>query len=122
MLKDNFFRILKTCGRGSNSFEVEIEMIADHRIYQGHFPGKPITPGVCEIEIVKEVVSDILEKNLMLSEAKNIKFTNIIDPNQISLLNLHIELDSTAEGAKVKAELFHEDTVYLVFRGFFVFL
>ena len=51
--------------------------LAPHReseVYQGHFPGHPITPGVMMIEGVIEVLEKATSKKLRLRSAKNIKY------------------------------------------------
>ena len=32
----------------------DIRLHPDHTIYKAHFPGEPITPGVCVIQIAKD--------------------------------------------------------------------
>ncbi|MEG2071342.1 MAG: hypothetical protein RR034_08225, partial [Bacteroidales bacterium] len=46
-----------------------------------HFPGKPITPGACLIELVKELLSIHCHHALRLSFAKSIKFIHVIEPS-----------------------------------------
>ena len=91
----------------------------DHSIFKGHFPGAPITPGVCQIEIVKEVLEEILGKTLILSEAKNIKFTHTIDPRQNTLLDLELNFEEKDEGIQTKATLYTLKDVCLKFSGIF---
>ena len=52
----------------------EITLNRESFIYQAHFPGMPITPGVCIIEIATELLSDAVGKTLELQCVKNAKF------------------------------------------------
>ncbi len=52
----------------------EITLNRESFIYQAHFPGMPITPGVCIIEIATELLSDAVGKTLELQSVKNAKF------------------------------------------------
>ena len=81
ILKNDFYSIINTqhTDKGVN---FTIHLNADHFIYKAHFPGNPITPGVCITQIVKELTEDILQKPLFLKVAKNIKFTQVINPMQ----------------------------------------
>jgi len=62
------------------SFCYSISFNPNHGIYKAHFPGNPITPGACVIQIATELLSEHLSKDLILSEAKNIKFIKLINP------------------------------------------
>ena len=53
---------------------------AEHAIFKGHFPGQPVVPGVCMMEIVKELLQGRLHKSLMLHTARNVKFLGFISP------------------------------------------
>ena len=54
--------------------------------FKGHFPGEPVTPGVCILQIAQELLSEETELNLSLKKIKNAKFTAVIAPNNISEL------------------------------------
>ena len=65
-------------------------------IYQAHFPGEPITPGVCIVQIGKEVIEDLLlehssaSRRLEIIKAKNIKFLSVISPNETPILTYQV--------------------------------
>lgn len=119
MLKDDFFTIKNVSPESSHQYQVEIELNPHHSIYKGHFPGLPVLPGVCQIEIVKEVLEEILTKSLHLSEAKNIKFTHPVDPRQTTSLILNLTFEEKKERILAKASLHAEEEVCLKFSGSF---
>ena len=49
-------------------------------IYKAHFPDEPVTPGVCIIQIAKELMEDHLKQPLDIKTIKNVKFLNVISP------------------------------------------
>ena len=49
-------------------------------IYQAHFPHEPITPGVCIIQIAKELLEDYAQKHYTIIAVKNVKFLSVISP------------------------------------------
>ena len=57
-----------------------IRLLPESPVYQGHFPGYPITPGVCLVEIALELMGPV-----RLVGAKNIKFTSPIIPARFNL-------------------------------------
>ena len=64
---------------------------AEHEIYKAHFPGQPITPGVCLLQIAKELLEDFSNLTLEISHIKNVKFLSIVSP--IDLKQVAFELD-----------------------------
>lgn len=54
----------------------------NHVIYQAHFPGSPVTPGVCIIKVIGEIIENHLMKTIELQEVKNLKFIVPVVPTQ----------------------------------------
>ena len=56
-LKNSLYQIT---GKETNGTAVsyDLQLDASHVIYQAHFPGEPITPGVCIIQIAKELLEE----------------------------------------------------------------
>ena len=62
------------------SIRYNIHLDASHFIYQAHFPDEPITPGVCIIQIAKELLEEHLGIGLEIQKVKNVKFLSVISP------------------------------------------
>jgi 3-hydroxyacyl-[acyl-carrier-protein] dehydratase len=78
-LLDNFYKIeAKT--EDASGLEYRIALQKEHFIYQAHFPGNPITPGVCIIQICKELMEQKSGKKLFLKKMSNTKFLSVINP------------------------------------------
>lgn len=60
----------------------DLTLQSDHFIFQAHFPGEPITPGVCIIQIAKELLEDHLHRSLAVKTVKNVKFLSVVSPLQ----------------------------------------
>ncbi|MCO5268657.1 MAG: 3-hydroxyacyl-ACP dehydratase [Brumimicrobium sp.] len=103
MLKDDFYTIDKIDKLSENEYDAFIQLNRNHSIFEGHFPGKPIVPGVCMLQIVKEIVSSLVNKNISLKVSKNIKFTALIDPTINSYLRLNLLIDEL-EGGEIKVK------------------
>lgn len=52
----------------------------EHAIFEGHFPGNPILPGVCTVQIITELLEKAEDKKLLLTKADQIKYLGFIDP------------------------------------------
>ena len=70
-----------------------IRLHADHPIYQAHFPGNPITPGVCLVKMVSEVAGQQLGRSLQLRRIVNLKFVSVISPVETPELDLKFTTD-----------------------------
>ena len=68
-----------------------IRLLPESPVYQGHFPGYPITPGVCLVEIALELLSEQAGRPLRLTAAKNIKFISPVFPADGDNLRFNIE-------------------------------
>lgn len=61
---------------------VRIRLHAESAIYRAHFPGNPITPGVCQVGIMEELAEGICGCGLFLKEVKALKFIDILRPSK----------------------------------------
>ena len=80
-LENDFYQI-KAIQQTDKGVNFTVRLNPDHYIYAAHFPGNPITPGVCITQIVKELSEKLVQAPLFLKIMKNIKFTQIINPLQ----------------------------------------
>lgn len=92
-----------------------------HAVFSGHFPGRPVVPGVCLIQAVKEVMEIQLGRPVMLSEALNVKFLQVIDPRSCPVISLEINY-GTGEDGRLKVDAFYHEgqTVFVKFKCFFI--
>lgn len=74
-LTDDLFIIRE---HSDNQYGIELQ--PECRIYKAHFPGMPITPGVCIIQIAVELLADLLGYDVALTEVVNAKFLKVINP------------------------------------------
>ncbi len=53
-LQNSMYRIVNS-SEETDMIDYQIELNPEHYIYKAHFPGNPITPGVCIIKMITEV-------------------------------------------------------------------
>jgi 3-hydroxyacyl-[acyl-carrier-protein] dehydratase len=92
MLLKDFYQIKEHQKTGENNHAFKIFLNKDHEVFKGHFPNNPITPGVCMLQIIKELTSSVTHKNIQLVSGSNIKFMAIINPEVTPNLDLIIEI------------------------------
>ena len=118
MLLNNFFTYTNTQREG-NAITTDIALNAGHEIFKGHFPNQPIVPGVCMMQMVKEVVEGSLAKNTKLLKADDLKFLAFVTPEQDKLIQMELKLIIDAERIKVDARMLDGATVLFKFKGMF---
>ena len=92
----------------------------DHPVYKGHFPGNPVVPGICQVQIIKELVSLILQKEVFLFRSDNIKFLSMMVPSQITSLTIHIDIRKSEQDQwVVNAIISNDQQVFIKFKGVF---
>lgn len=78
---DNLYFIkYQIIDKENNKATFGIRFNAENVIYKAHFPSKPVTPGVCLIQIAQELLARCTGVFCNLKKVKNIKFTTLLDP------------------------------------------
>ncbi|MGM9749346.1 MAG: hypothetical protein ACI3ZN_11150 [Candidatus Cryptobacteroides sp.] len=106
---ENLYKVISSNKDGS-TYHFDVELDAAHQIYGAHFPGNPITPGACQLEMLRQLASEASGKDLAVLEVRSIKYLNVINP--VKTPEVEVELDLTEDGeegkikcsAKIKAE------------------
>jgi len=115
MLQNDFFTIVSQVS-GEGKLTGVLEFDPAHAIFKGHFPGVPVVPGVCMMQMVKEMLENAIGVETMLRKAMSMKFLTLINP----LVNRSVmfEINYTDE-LQVNASLFNGGVVYFKFKGGF---
>lgn len=79
MLKGSLYTI-KQITNENNVIEAIVELNKAHEIFKGHFPSQPVLPGVCMLQMTKELLEDALHIKLQFIKADEIKFLQMIQP------------------------------------------
>lgn len=96
MLLNDFFDIIESTNVETKLIS-RIKLNAEHKIYGGHFPGNPVTPGVVQMQMVKEILEKHIGKELKLLTMSRCKFLKILSPVETPALFISIEI-SQADG------------------------
>ena len=109
---NNFYTLNSISTQGLQT-KASITINKDHEVFKGHFPGNPVTPGVCMMQIIKELTEKVLGKRLFMQSSSNIKFMALINPEKTPELSLDLEILQTDNGYRVKNETRFGETVAL---------
>ena len=120
MLLNNFFQITSFTTTGV-AITATLTINAGHKIFEGHFPGQPIVPGVCMMQMVKEIIETVIQKKTGLVKAYDMKFMAVIDPSKNNHISASLKYIPDENGQlQVTAAFFKEELVYFKFKGVLV--
>lgn len=78
LLNDLFIVNDRKSGQGTLNLTVRVRF--PHRIFDGHFPGRPVLPGACLLQLVAELAPSAAGREVRLVRSGPIKFIRMIDP------------------------------------------
>ena len=112
MLIEGLYTI-QSIAQNENEVKASVKLNAAHDVFKGHFPDSPVMPGVCMIQMIKELTEQTLDKRLFLNMASNVKFMAIINPIVNETIDLILDITETEGIIKVKNVTSYGDTVAL---------
>ena len=99
-LRNNLYTVAGSDGAGRFDLALNPECF----IYKAHFPGEPITPGVCIVATAVELLEDFLGgRSLEIARVKNVKFLSVVSPKQSLDVTFQIKKIEEA-GGEVSAQ------------------
>ena len=113
MLLKDFYSVEKLEKKDDGKYTASIFLNNGHDIFKGHFPGNPVTPGVCMMQIIKELTEEFTGSKLFLKTASNVKFMAIINPFETPDLQLQLDINENEEDVKVKNTTSFGETIAL---------
>lgn len=114
MVLQDFYKILSEEKTSDSKYTFTILVNEKHDVFKGHFPGNPIMPGVCMIQIIKELSESITKSALFMQTLTNVKFMALINPEVTPELRLELDITTTEDDlVKVKNTTYFNDTVAL---------
>ena len=112
MFKDELFTIVSE-EKTDNKADFTIRLNREHPIYSGHFPDNAITPGVCIVQMAVDLFSHLMQGEYHLLRAKNVKFLQIIRPDEHETVCYQLTWEPLEDQAyAVKAVVNNGDTVF----------
>ena len=116
---DPLFKISKL-EQQDGTISATIDINKDCEIFKGHFPGQPVVPGACMLQIVMDVLEKALGSAFRLKKADHLKFIVMIEPGNTQTVVLDIAYKFIEEDdINVTAKLVNNDMICFKFKGRF---
>ena len=120
MLLNRFFQIDRIEEGEIPSFQLTLN--PEHEIFKAHFPGQPIVPGVCQIQMLLEAMQTMEQRKLYLKEVKNIKYLAVMTPDETPGLALNVQrIQRNQDTLSLIAVFQYEEKIYTKLSLTFVY-
>ena len=112
-LQNNLYTIVSHW-QDESSATFQVRLHPEWAIYKAHFPGHPITPGVCIVQMMQELLQEYAHRELNLLQAKTVKYTAIISPEETAELTVAFsKVEPLPDGGlKVQAQVSSGETLF----------
>ena len=78
-LQNEFYKITRR-SEDDGQVSFHLELLPESYIFKAHFPGNPIVPGVCQLQMIGELLRGVLGRDVYLKEIKNVKYLTVMSP------------------------------------------
>ncbi|MBQ8269860.1 MAG: beta-hydroxyacyl-ACP dehydratase [Bacteroidaceae bacterium] len=118
-LLNDFFTINSSAENG-NELIYNIHLNKEHFIYAAHFPGNPITPGVCIMQMVQELIEQHLNAKLQLKTLNNIKYMSVISPVTDADISIGASYTQNDGTVKIKGVIKNESAIFTKYSATYI--
>lgn len=110
---DNLYTIVSTPEESTEAVRFQIRLNADSVIFKAHFPGEPIMPGACIVQMVQELFSVWTKREVEIAKIVNLKFLSVIKPDEVLDLDVAIKIKKEEDQqVHINADIVKDETTY----------
>lgn len=110
MFKGSLFN-MRIVEKNEHGILFEVSFDPSHEVFKGHFPQRPVVPGVLLMQTVRECFEDSAGIGGKMITAGDLKFTNPVVPGEPVMIE--VSSVNRGEGAfMIKSRGFSGDTAY----------
>jgi 3-hydroxyacyl-[acyl-carrier-protein] dehydratase len=121
LLLNNLYTIQKIT-ETEKIIQATVQLHAEHPIFKGHFPGHPVLPGVCMLEMISEITGSHLRERIRINSASMIKYLNMIDPNKDPMIQFEIKYEQGPNNILTQGKIYSGTRVFMKYQLSFVIL
>jgi 3-hydroxyacyl-[acyl-carrier-protein] dehydratase len=117
-LLDDYFKIDSQITENDETL-FGVTLLPEYKAYAGHFPGNPVSPGVCNIQMIKECAEQLAGKHFFLGYISQCRLSAVITPQTTPRLQIRMQLSGTDDIYQVRAKVCDDTTTCIDFKGEF---
>lgn len=100
---------------GAHIFHIRLN--PECTVYQGHFPGEPVSPGVCNIQMIKELAELVIGRPLFMSNLNLCRLTTLVTPQAHPTMMATLNIEEKEDTFKLRATLGKDEETYLELKA-----
>lgn len=117
MFLDNRFYKLTKEERAKQEARYVVSILPDCNVYEGHFPGNPVCPGVCNIQTIKECAERLVGQSLTITTIKQCRLTAIATPQVSPEVTVTVNATENEGGYLITANIRDEKQEYMSLKA-----
>ena len=117
LLENKFYRVLSEERGEGLSAKYRVAILPECNVYDGHFPGDPVCPGVCNIETIKECAILLCGEQLRYSTIKQCRLTALATPTVCQEVDVQVNLSPSGGGYALQATIADDRQTYMILKG-----
>lgn len=117
LLLDKYFQIESTTHYGSGHVLFHVRLMPGCDVYRGHFPGNPVSPGVCNIGMIRECFVLLLDDKPRIKTIERCRLTAIASPAVCPELDVEMTWTKDDDGWHLEATIRDDKHQYMDFKG-----
>ena len=117
LLENKFYKILSEERGEGLSAKYHVAILPECNVYDGHFPGDSVCPGVCNIETIKECAILLCGEQLRYSTIKQCRLTALATPTVCPEVDVQVTLTPAGDSYSVQATIADAKQTYMILKG-----
>jgi len=113
---NNYYKLLDVQSDGATG-TFRVSLCPDCEVYKGHFPGNPVCPGVCNIQMIQECAERLAGCRLHVSSIHRCRLMAVLTPASCTELLVEVLLQPVDNGYAITATIRDEKRVYVNYKG-----
>ena len=117
LLENKFFRVLDVKSSDNLNAVFHVQIVPDCNVYNGHFPGDPVCPGVCNIETIKECASLMVGRQLRYESIRQCRLTALATPTVCPEVDITVTLTEIGGNYQIQGQIADDKKTYMLLKG-----
>lgn len=116
--EDYYYKVYSMHTDWAYSMTEHIAFLPRCDIFGGHFPGRPVCPGACNIQLIKDVAQRLTGRRLLVSAIRQCRFTALLTPDTCPEVDVQVDITARTEsGYSITARISDGRQTYVEFKG-----
>lgn len=117
LLQDKFYKVNGVEKTDEQNAVFHCTLLADCDVYRGHFPDNPVSPGVCNIEMIKECAMMLTGQRLVIKGIKQCRLTAVASPTVCPEVDVTVAVTPVEGGYSIVASIADSNQSYMEYKG-----